>query len=76
MRDDVEMTVDFGRVVETDKIVLFTRADFPHDNWWRQVHLNFSDGTDLVWDMEKSSRAHRGIWLGASVCRNRRLSLR
>lgn len=58
MRDDAEMTVDFGRVVEADKIVLFTRSDFPHDNWWRQVHLNFSDGTDLVWDMEKSSRAH------------------
>lgn len=57
-QEDAEMTIDFGRMVETDKIVLYTRADFPHDNWWKQVKLTFSDDTSIVWDMEKSSLAH------------------
>ena len=58
MQDDAEMKVDFGREIETDKILLYTRADFPHDNWWRQVKLEFSDGSVLVWDLEKSIRPH------------------
>lgn len=57
-RDDAEMTVDFGQEVEADKIVLYTRADFPHDNWWKQVTLTFSDGTALQWELEKSSLPH------------------
>lgn len=58
MQDDAEMTVDFGREVEVDKVVLFTRSDFPHDNWWEKVTLCFSDGTSMVWKMEKSQLAH------------------
>lgn len=58
MQDDAEMTVDFGREIEADKVVLYTRSDFPHDNWWTQVKLNFSDGTEIVWDLEKSSLPH------------------
>lgn len=58
MQDDAEMTLDFGRMVETDKIVLYTRSDFPHDNWWTQVTLTFSDGTETKWDLEKSSLPH------------------
>lgn len=57
-RDDAEMTVDFGREVEADKIVLYTRADFPHDNWWKQVTLTFSDGTSVDWELEKSQLPH------------------
>ncbi|MCM1183423.1 MAG: carbohydrate-binding protein [Roseburia sp.] len=58
MQDDAEMTVDFGREVTADKVVLYTRSDFPHDNWWTQVTLSFSDGTEIVWELEKSSRPH------------------
>lgn len=58
MQEDAEMKVDFGRTVEADKIRLYTRADFPHDNWWRQVKLEFSDGSVLVWDLEKSVKPH------------------
>ena len=57
-QDDAEMTEEFGREVEADKIVLYTRADFPHDNWWRQVTLTFSDGTSIDWELEKSSLPH------------------
>ena len=50
--------MDFGREVEIDKIVLFTRADFPHDSWWKQVTITFSDGTELVQPLEKSIEPH------------------
>lgn len=55
---DAEMTVDFGRKVEVDKVVLVTRADFPHDSWWTQVTLEFSDGSCLDWKLEKSVQPH------------------
>lgn len=53
-RDDAEMTVDFGREIETDRIVFYERADFPHDNWWVRVSFEFSDGSVLMKDFEKS----------------------
>ena len=47
-----------SRMIETDKVVMFTRADFPHDNWWTQVTLTFSDGTSIDWELTKSRFAH------------------
>lgn len=58
MQDDAELTIDFGRPIVADKIVLYTRADFPHDNWWTQVRFTFSDGTFMEFKMEKSSKPH------------------
>ncbi|MBO5033313.1 MAG: carbohydrate-binding protein [Lachnospiraceae bacterium] len=57
-QEDAQITVDFGRDIETDRIILYTRADFPHDNWWEAVTLSFSDGSDIRWELEKSSRPH------------------
>lgn len=57
-QEDAEMTVELGHEAEIDKIVLFTRADFPHDNWWKQVTLSFSDGTKEVCSLEKSTLPH------------------
>ena len=42
----------------SDLIVLCTRADFPHDNWWKQVTLTFSDGSSIDWELEKSRLPH------------------
>lgn len=58
MRDDAEFTLDFGRMVEIDKIVLYTRADFPHDNWWTQATVMFSDDSEMTLEMEKSVKPH------------------
>ena len=55
-RDDAELTLDFGRPVCFDRIVLRTRADFPHDNWWVQAALEFSDGTEQTVAMEKTDK--------------------
>ena len=55
---DACLKLDFGREVEVDKIVLVTRADFPHDSWWTQATFNFSDGSAIDFPMEKSDKGH------------------
>ncbi len=57
-QDDAELTLEFGRAVDFDRIVLYTRADFPHDNWWEQVTFTFSDGSKEVISLEKSCEPH------------------
>ncbi|MBR5733354.1 MAG: carbohydrate-binding protein [Lachnospiraceae bacterium] len=57
-QDDAEMLIDFGRPVRTGRIVLYTRSDFPHDNWWKRVSFGFSDGEVLSFDLDKSEKAH------------------
>lgn len=57
-QDDARMKIDFGRTVVADRVVLYTRSDFPHDNWWQQGALTFSDGSHVDWKLEKSSLPH------------------
>ncbi|MCM1191479.1 MAG: carbohydrate-binding protein [Butyrivibrio sp.] len=57
-QDDAVMKVEFGRKVRTGRVVLYTRSDFPHDNWWRQVTLSFSDGSSIDFPLEKSCGGH------------------
>ncbi len=57
-QEDACICIDFGRKIKTDRIVLYTRSDFPHDNWWTQVTLHFSDKSSFDWQLEKSSLAH------------------
>lgn len=58
-RDDAELLLEFGCLVNFDRIVLWTRADFPHDNWWNQVTFEFSDGTQETVELEKRREAHQ-----------------
>lgn len=58
MQDDATMKLEFGRSVEIDKIILYTRSDFPHDNWWREVTVTFSDASRITWELEKTDKAH------------------
>lgn len=55
-RDDAELTVDFGRPVTIDSLRLTIRADFPHDNWWKQVTVTFSDGPEAVLSLVKTEQ--------------------
>lgn len=57
-QDDATIRINFGRMVEIDRIILYTRADFPHDNWWEQVSFTFSDETHMDMYMEKSVKPH------------------
>lgn len=53
---DAEIRVDFGREVVADKLVIYLRADFPHDNWWKQVTVRFSDDSTMVCRLEKTDQ--------------------
>ena len=44
--------------VIVEKIVLYTRADFPHDNYWVNGCLEFSDQSTMELPMEKSVAPH------------------
>lgn len=48
------LTVHFGRLVEVDEVVLRLRADFPHDAWWENAKLAFSDGSHLALELKKT----------------------
>lgn len=55
---NAELYLDFGRAVTVDRLVLVTRADFPHDNYWKQATVSFSDGSTLTLPMQKSREPH------------------
>jgi len=44
-RKDLWWKVEFGPAVEVDKLVLWIRADFPHDKHWHSATVEFSDGS-------------------------------
>lgn len=43
LREDLEYEVDFGAEVEVDRVTIYLRADFPHDTYWKEAELEFSD---------------------------------
>ena len=47
--------VEFGRVVEIDKVVIVLRGDFPHDGHPHPATLIFSDGHRRTIDLEKKA---------------------
>lgn len=48
------LTLAFGRPVTLDEIRLTLRADYPHDNYWTQATLEFSDGSREVMHLTDS----------------------
>ena len=52
LREDLEFEVHFGMETEVSKVVLFLRADFPHDTYWKEAELEFSDGTRVHCDLQ------------------------
>ena len=51
-REDLEYYIDFGREIEVEKIVFYLRADFPHDTFWKNIDIEFSDGQKVTADFE------------------------
>ena len=48
-------TLEFGRPVRAERLVLTTRADFPHDAWWESAQLTLSDGTSRILPLTKTA---------------------
>ena len=51
---DAALTVDLGVPCRMERIGLTLRADFPHDNYWVQATLGFSDGREQIVHLEKT----------------------
>ena len=47
LREDLEFELHFGCEVEVSRAVIFLRADFPHDTYWKAAELEFSDGSKV-----------------------------
>ncbi|MCP4313426.1 MAG: hypothetical protein GY790_19385, partial [Bacteroidetes bacterium] len=54
---DIWWKVDFGKEVLTDKLVLYIRADFPHDKYWNEARIEFSDGSSQKIEIGKTEKA-------------------
>ena len=48
MLDSLWWRVDFGHDVQVDKVVILIRRDFPHDSYWKDATLVFSDSSKLT----------------------------
>lgn len=68
------LKIDFGHEVEVDKAVIYLRADFPHDNWWKEMTLAFSDGSEVKADLYKTGEGQEITFAKRKVtwveCRN------
>lgn len=53
------MKIEFGRSVKVDTLVFYLRADFPHDSWWTQGTVTFSDGSKETIFFEKTGKAQK-----------------
>ncbi|WP_332302720.1 carbohydrate-binding protein [Rhizobium sp. GR12] len=51
---DAALSVQFGRHVEIDEVVIRMRADFPHDAWWERATIAFSDGSETIIALKKT----------------------
>lgn len=55
LRSDLWLNIDFGCDVEIDKAVIYVRADFPHDDVWKNAALEFSDGSRMKIELKETS---------------------
>lgn len=59
---NAELKLDFGRQVEVDRIIIYLRADFPHDNWWKKMRVTFSDGEELELSLIKTGEGQEFLF--------------
>lgn len=58
-REDAMIELHFGRKIKTDMMLITIRADFPHDSWWDEARLTFSDGEELVVPLKKTKEPQK-----------------
>lgn len=56
---NAEFHLDFGREVFLSSVGIYLRADFPHDAWWTQGTLSFSDGSEMTLEFTKTGGEQR-----------------
>lgn len=53
------VTIDFGHDVCVQQLVIYIRADFPHDGYWDECRVTFSDGTYQDIQLEKTAKGQK-----------------
>ena len=53
---NAQMKLEFGRPVHIDHLKITLRADFPHDSYWTEGTVTFSDGSTEVLKFQKTDR--------------------
>ena len=64
---DARMKIEFGREVEVDRLVVYLRADFPHDNWWEKATVTFSNGEDMGLSLRKTDEGQEFVFEGKKI---------
>ncbi|MCR5108111.1 MAG: carbohydrate-binding protein [Lachnospiraceae bacterium] len=54
---DAKIKIEFGTAVLADEIVIYLRADFPHDSYFTEATLEFSDKSTICLRFEKTGEA-------------------
>lgn len=63
-----ELIVYFGRDVIIDEVAFYLRADFPHDAWWEEATLDFSDGSSQSIHLTKTESRQSFLLSPRTVC--------
>ncbi len=58
-RKDAWLMLDFGRDVTVDELILYLRADFPHDAHWTNATVTLSDGFSLAFPLTRTDGPQR-----------------
>lgn len=66
-RDDAWLRIEFGRAVHAEEVVLFLRADFPHDCWWERATLTCSNGQQKILHLAKTGKPQRFALNGCNI---------
>lgn len=53
-REDLDYKIDFGCETEIDRVDFYLRADFPHDTYWKNIDIMFSDGSTVSCNFNKT----------------------
>lgn len=56
---NAEIVIDFGRKILAEELDVLLRADFPHDNWWKEADAVFSDGSSLHLMFQKTDKVQK-----------------
>ncbi len=59
LREDLEYEVHFGTECEVSSVVIYLRADFPHDTYWKAADIEFSDGTKIHTELKGVAEGQR-----------------
>ena len=58
-RDDAELIIKFGRHVKLDGVGIVLRADYPHDTYWKEATLKFSNGQEEKVHLENTDQRQK-----------------